>query len=49
MLQAERIFINGKIYTMANERETGSAMAVMGGKIIAAGTDDPSFRADRPK
>lgn len=39
MFLADKIFYNGKIYTMEQENETVEAIAVYQGKIIAAGTE----------
>ena len=37
---ADKIFYNGKFYTMAKEGETVEAIAVYNGKIAAAGTNE---------
>jgi predicted amidohydrolase YtcJ len=43
MLRADKIFYNGKIYTMNAPGETVSAIVVRGGKIIYAGTDEAAL------
>ena len=37
---ADKIFYNGKFYTMAQEGETVEAVAVYDGKIVAAGSNE---------
>jgi predicted amidohydrolase YtcJ len=43
MIMADKVFYNGVIYTMEREGETVSAIVVLGGKIVYAGTDEAAL------